>query len=194
MRRIWAALAGTAALIAAPAGAATLTTNGSNQLTGVTGLTVGSSTFDVTFTEGTCAGVFSGCDSLSDFTFQNQTDARTAGTALLAAIAGTSFDSAPGTTFGCIGADTCFMFIPYALGGSSFTASGPFNGPVSNSNSTDVTNSATTFDTTGVANQVWAVFSLSTAVPEPSTWAMMLLGFAGIGLAVRRKNKAPVAA
>ena len=28
------------------------------------------------------------------------------------------------------------------------------------------------------------------AVPEPSTWAMMLLGFAGIGFAAyRRKNK-----
>jgi len=28
------------------------------------------------------------------------------------------------------------------------------------------------------------------AVPEPSTWAMMILGFAGIGfMAYRRKNK-----
>jgi choice-of-anchor C domain-containing protein len=32
--------------------------------------------------------------------------------------------------------------------------------------------------------------SISSAVPEPSTWAMMILGFAGIGfLAYRRKNK-----
>jgi PEP-CTERM motif len=29
-----------------------------------------------------------------------------------------------------------------------------------------------------------------TAVPEPSTWAMMILGFAGIGfMAYRRKSK-----
>jgi hypothetical protein len=28
------------------------------------------------------------------------------------------------------------------------------------------------------------------AIPEPSTWAMMLIGFAGIGFAAyRRKNK-----
>ena len=29
------------------------------------------------------------------------------------------------------------------------------------------------------------------AVPEPATWAMMLLGFGGIGLMMRRKKKAP---
>jgi PEP-CTERM motif len=32
--------------------------------------------------------------------------------------------------------------------------------------------------------------TISTAVPEPSTWAMLILGFAGIGfMAYRRKNK-----
>jgi hypothetical protein len=37
--------------------------------------------------------------------------------------------------------------------------------------------------------------SLTTAIPEPSTWAMMLLGFAGIGFMVyRRKSKALMAA
>lgn len=37
--------------------------------------------------------------------------------------------------------------------------------------------------------------SAVSAVPEPSTWAMMVLGFAGIGfMAYRRKNKADLAA
>jgi hypothetical protein len=27
------------------------------------------------------------------------------------------------------------------------------------------------------------------AVPEPATWALMLLGFAGIGLAMRRRKQ-----
>ncbi len=32
--------------------------------------------------------------------------------------------------------------------------------------------------------------TINTAVPEPSTWAMMLLGFAGVGfMAYRRKSK-----
>jgi len=31
---------------------------------------------------------------------------------------------------------------------------------------------------------------LQTAIPEPSTWAMMILGFAGVGyMAYRRKSK-----
>lgn len=30
------------------------------------------------------------------------------------------------------------------------------------------------------------------AVPEPATWAMMLIGFGGIGYSVRRRRKAPV--
>jgi hypothetical protein len=34
-----------------------------------------------------------------------------------------------------------------------------------------------------------ASFSPEGAVPEPSTWAMMLLGFAGIGLTLRRSRK-----
>jgi PEP-CTERM motif len=39
------------------------------------------------------------------------------------------------------------------------------------------------------------IHPLATAVPEPSTWAMMILGFAGIGfMAYRRKSRVPLAA
>jgi hypothetical protein len=38
------------------------------------------------------------------------------------------------------------------------------------------------------------VISTVAGVPEPSTWAMMILGFAGVGfLAYRRRNQAVVA-
>ena len=33
------------------------------------------------------------------------------------------------------------------------------------------------------------IFSSAPSVPEPATWAMMLLGFGGIGMAMRRRNK-----
>jgi hypothetical protein len=32
-------------------------------------------------------------------------------------------------------------------------------------------------------------FALSAAVPEPSTWSMMLLGFAGLGFAFRQSRR-----
>ena len=32
-----------------------------------------------------------------------------------------------------------------------------------------------------------------TAVPEPSTWAMMLVGFSGLGYAAYRRRRTPVA-
>jgi hypothetical protein len=47
--------------------------------------------------------------------------------------------------------------------------------------------------TTGNANLSQVVpTDLERAVPEPATWAMMLLGFGGIGFAMRRKQKAPI--
>jgi PEP-CTERM motif len=37
-------------------------------------------------------------------------------------------------------------------------------------------------------------FTIGTAVPEPSTWAMMLIGFAGLGYASYRRSKKNAAA
>lgn len=37
-------------------------------------------------------------------------------------------------------------------------------------------------------------FRINSAVPEPGTWAMMLLGFGGIGLAMRRKRRSAATA
>ena len=45
----------------------------------------------------------------------------------------------------------------------------------------------------GVAPTFNAAFSLTGAVvPEPSTWAMMLLGFAGLGYAAYRKSRSAI--
>lgn len=50
-------------------------------------------------------------------------------------------------------------------------------------------NGQTTFTTDGQHGLSHLVFFGSqTAVPEPATWAMMLLGFGGIGIAMRRRR------
>jgi hypothetical protein len=52
-----------------------------------------------------------------------------------------------------------------------------------------------TFPFTGSGNNEAAVTGniSPTPVPEPATWAMMLVGFAGIGMAVRRRRQPALA-
>jgi hypothetical protein len=52
----------------------------------------------------------------------------------------------------------------------------------------DVTHTITITNAQGVSNgQIFATGTPS--VPEPATWAMMLLGFGGMGMALRRSRK-----
>jgi hypothetical protein len=46
-------------------------------------------------------------------------------------------------------------------------------------------------DDIGTGGTRTAVFTLAAAVPEPSTWAMMILGFAGIGFMAYRRRGQP---
>ena len=70
---------------------------------------------------------------------------------------------------------------PAAVGPSSLTAVGSYT--LNNENSFFV---ASADNLTLIANSV----QISAAVPEPSTWAMMILGFIGVGfMAYRRKSK-----
>jgi PEP-CTERM motif len=62
--------------------------------------------------------------------------------------------------------------VNFSFGGSTYSYSGP-NGEAG----------AGTFS-----------FSLAAAVPEPSTWAMMILGFAGIGAMTYRRRKSSMLA
>ena len=58
-------------LMASGAQAATLNVLG-GQLMGASGVDVGGSLYDVQFLDGTCIDLYSGCDDVSDFTFQTQ--------------------------------------------------------------------------------------------------------------------------
>jgi hypothetical protein len=195
MNRIVAAACALA--FAAPASAAVLQVTGGGQLTGAAGVTVGGATYDVSFVDGTCTALFGGCDdAAADFTFTTLADAQTAAQALLDQVlidggAG-QFDTDFAATLGCAAnnALACAILIPYATSVGSVSAAQALNTPTTDTNNVIVTTSAS-FNTADAPQYVWARFAAATvAVPEPSAWAMMLLGFAGIGLATRRRRAA----
>ncbi len=45
-------------------------------------------------------------------------------------------------------------------------------------------------DTQGYSNAVlYRAAAVTAAVPEPGTWALMLLGFGGVGVSIRRRRR-----
>lgn len=212
-----AAVAALALIASAPAAAATqIVTNGI--LTGATGVVVNGVTYSVAFGDSTCAAAFDGCDSNSDFIFSTNAQVLAAGQALLNQVfldtAAGNFDSNQALTSGC-GFNTlylCFVAIPYAVGGENFVAGGPqnwggvsANADVAFDGSTPSTsiNYSIMLNLSSQPRTTFAKFCLQgatctiaqpqavpAAVPEPATWAMMLLGFGGIGSAIRRRRRA----
>jgi hypothetical protein len=182
--------------VAAPTEAAVLLVNGSGQLTGATGVVVDGAAYDVQFVEGTCTDRFSGCETTSDLTFQTALAAYFAAQALLEEVlidgSAGDFDTHYELTLGCSTNETlgCHVLIPYAAGGGEVTLAEAFN---TNAALGDVPNQlvlARSYDTTQRPQYVYALFTPAAGgVPEPSTWAMMLLGFGAIGFSVRRQRK-----
>jgi PEP-CTERM motif-containing protein len=194
-----AAAAALAIQFAAAAPAATLIVDGTGELTGATGVDVGGTFYDVEFLDGTCVSVFSGCDSDSDFAFNTQAAAQAAGQALLDQVFIGIYDTSPELTAGCEDPLVCRPNIPYdfipiftfppAPLAPGVASRGPLNGAtIDGQHGTAFT---TDVDLTQIAFFTWARFTpAQTVVPEPSSWAMMLLGFGAVGFAMRRSKPA----
>jgi PEP-CTERM motif-containing protein len=45
------------------------------------------------------------------------------------------------------------------------------------------------FVTNADGSDIHSFFAMTAAIPEPSTWAMMILGFAGVGFMAYRRRK-----
>lgn len=77
------------------------------------------------------------------------------------------------------------------LGFGFLNNSGPFAGCCGNLGFNPAQNNTYRLDLTAGGNTVtsYAVVGTGAPVPEPATWAMMLVGFGGMGLSMRRSNK-----
>jgi hypothetical protein len=196
MRKLLAftAISAAALLASTSAPAAVQLVNGSGQLTGATGVVVNGTTYDVSFSDGTCSDLFGGiggCAVGSTFDFTTQAGADAAAQALLDQVlidglAGL-FDTHPELTFGC-GGLTCEILIPFQ-GGFPFLASTADNGALIDSVGSDARDPDSNFAISNLVTFALFTPAAAAAVPEPASWAMMLLGFGAVGLAMRRRKR-----
>ncbi|MCG8694854.1 MAG: PEP-CTERM sorting domain-containing protein [Minwuiales bacterium] len=193
-------LAGAVAAFAglpAAASAAVLLVDDSGQLTGARNVDVGGKLFDVQFVNGSCIGLFGGCDEASDTDFANETDALAAAQALLDQVFLDTpegmFDSDPELTFGCSDVFFCDARIPFEQGSprgfvsfATATNSSPDFAP----DSTDDGFSRIDSDTADRDAAVYARFTESVAgdVPAPGALSLLGLGLAGLAVAGRRRK------
>lgn len=155
-------------------------------LTGASGVNVNGTLYDVTFSEGTCAAAYDGCNEMSDFTFTSEAAARAASMALLSQVLVDgprgNFDSVPSLTFGCAAnVQQCSIFTPYAAG--AFVPA-----------IMAVNNQLALGDILGTASiQPGHIFSdfrqftladwslTPAGVPEPASMTLLLAGVLGVG-------------
>lgn len=159
-----------------------------NVLSGATGVNVGGSLYDVAFTDGSCVSVFGGCATNANIAFNSLASANLAAQALLDQVFVGTFDSNPGLTKGCTNVLQCYTYIPYNVSpfisasvAANFSDASDFIGTTELSNDTQLSlNQSVT----------WAKFTPSAAaVPEPSTWGMMLIGLGLIGAFLRSRPR-----
>lgn len=194
MNRVVAgAVAGFAlAFAASPAAALSLVLSGS-ELQGADGVIVNGLEYNVRFVDGTCAGLYSGCDSVADFAFNTEADAEAASQALLDQIftaPATAFDEDPELTEGCESTVNCSMVTPFGFLDPTtvllYVAVNQADANIDGTGlSTDGINSPTgTLD--GAVIAVWQLVA-PIEVPEPHALGAVLLGAAAAGVARRRR-------
>jgi PEP-CTERM motif len=167
--------------------AAILDVNGSGILTGAQNVDVNGTLYDVQFADGTCAALFGGCTSASDFAFNSFDDALAAAHALASQVLiddpthSFAFDSTPSLVNGCSFFVSCTTYVPFAAVGAyvDYAWYDDFYHPLGDHFPTGTTFDLITTDTSasgkpGIATN-WAVFSpaaAATAVPEPGSLAL----------------------
>ncbi len=178
-----------------PAKAAVLNVSSSGRLLGAQNVDVNGALYDVAFQDGSCVGLFNGCDNpATDFAFSTLADATNAANALLDQVFVDGpqgyFDSAPALTAGCGGwVSSCGVFIPYDLAPPPlFSALEVYNDRFLAPDGILEFKLSRTYDTTIPANRTFAVFTPAAAVPEPASALLFGVGLVGLGMIRRRRG------
>ncbi|WP_152612896.1 hypothetical protein [Tateyamaria sp. ANG-S1] len=184
-RKLFAGAALAFGLCASGAHALTLDTF-SGQLRGASDVNVGGSLYSVSFRDGSCFDLYSGCDEASDFAFSTAADAQAASLALLDQVFLNSslgrFDTDPELTLGIESTQLGVILTPYQ--GDSFTALG--YGAVNGNRRNNDGASALSFSATDVSTSsffsyaVWTPNPSLAAVPLPPAVLMLLTALGGV--------------
>ena len=181
-------------LLAASADAAPILIVNGGILQGATGVVVGSDTYDVSFVDGSCAALFTGCDQLTDFTFQTSVTAISAAQALLDTVfidgpAG-SFDSFPDLTRGCNDVRGCVLLTPFTTVPGGVTNIALENAWSQGNDFLGALSVGTGYDTTTNAVHTYAVFTPADALPVPEpVSSLTLLALGGVALGCYRGRR-----